>query len=1400
MAEPGVKWANDKTEGPAGPGLEEVKTLQQPTGATGTMEDVPAGPIETPPLKSGSVPAVILSNKSKSEEKLAKAHKNAENLAKEVGSIQQSPGEIRTRAALTKKQKNSNNLFGKNSQKYHTSNKPPPINNLADTQKLTPVKSNLPPVINKELNSTSQLVPVVNPAEVKMLVLPLKEGLPTLLRFGPYDSSSEYIELDGKKFKSTSFDMFGLGIGRSEMNTLYGITDVDEIAVLQKVFGVSSLGKTPLFVEYYTKKCSFTGKDVVIKALQNRVNTISEQMEKESNASNTGKRLKHQYEWIYTTVSELATFTAPCEEPVTKTSINVSTETNISLLQKTNGCPCLTEINLLRDLVVLIALLQGNASEEIKKKMHNIPLNRLLNAVKSNKPTNVPVIMKEVLTKLLEHLQEIQSSPVTPTTTNSPNPELLLQVYRILRPENTNRNSITLPEITKILHTMMIDLNRCGAAKEDLTEIQRELAEVRAELETLQGQKQNNFVIPGVNTADLERQLRDAEEALRDTEELRLAAEVKLAEMTRDKELQGANLQTVKAKLEGEIAAAKKEEGTHRQLIVDLNGDIDIMSSRLDDLLGLIVERQSELTIAQKELEAITEALSEEKRQHVTTKNERDALQVEYDGLVTTIDDLNKKGASNKNAASALSAELEKQKAQLETLREQLDAKTKEEERLRQEIATAESTREGLSNKIKSLERQLELRNARIAELEQEQDVTKGSEVKIATLEAKVTELTQQLERKLREYAEASSALQNELSGLKSNEAACTKELDSLKLRLQELQEKAGRVNAAERTVVTIREELETAKSSLRECNEESSRKQSGADRELDALRLQLKDTQESLRRLEEQSQSQKSENAAEKTHLADQLAQVKSRVEAQESEIAALQSKGGQVNTEYTNAKEVYESRIATLEEELAALQKSSVEAKNTAIGEEQKKCEGRVTELQGQLTYLETQVHTAKGEVEKAKTDAQSSAAQSSTAKAEYERRIDELNVSIESLKGELASANASLAAAQAAKVASDGELGSLQASLAAAQSNSKNKNLTIGHQKAEIERLTGALASTQSLVSAAPKQSDLDEATQTIKELQGKLGGLDMLEKEKTELDATKQRLTNILTAIAISPEQKDAVTKILQGDEADLAPFYKTLDKEACDFFHYLYDTINIQLRALEELPVFKANEELKANIFSMYAIAEENKPVLLEELTRLFQEFFTKFNAKTGIPGQGIDTQENYPELQKLFGIKVEYSIGIPLQTKLRDDLKQISSTLKQGGFHISEQKIITMKQSFPSELNGIVPLSVLAIKLIQLLHKTFEGKFKELKERCSVLPKEDGTENTEGLTEEPSIGNITKTLGQIQNLIKDDDDSSIDLLQLSREITALKPGSDTYASDSTAIMNKLQRIKLDLEK
>ena len=1346
MAEPSVKWANNKIEGPAGPGLEEVKTLQQPTGPKGQLENVPAGPKETPSLKSGSSEVDVIINKTKSEQSLEKAHKNAENLAKEVGSIPYPSGEVRKRAVQTKRNKNSRNLFGKNSQKYPGSTEvtQTPLNNLTNTQELTP---NISP--NTELNSTSELIPVINTKETNTAVVPLKEGLPTLLRFGPYDTSSEYIELDGKKFKSTSFDMFGLGIGRSEMTTLYGITNVEHLAVLQKVFGVPSLGKKPLFVEYYTKECDFPGKDIVLNALQTRVNSINLQMEKETEGSNTHNRLKHQYEWIYETISKLQTFTTPCDNN-TSTKTNASTNTNnllgknasiSSLLTKSPSanCPCLTEINLLRDLVVLVALIQGNASETMKQKMRNIPLNRLLNAVKSNKPSNVSGIMKEVLAQLLEHLKNVQSSP----STNTPNPALLLQIYNILKPEDTNRQTITLPEIKQILHTMMIQLNKCDAAKTNLVELENELAEVRAELETLKEQE-SNFIVPGINTSELQIKLEEEQKALELAEKTRHEVEVKLATLEGEKQLQGSELEQLKTKLAGEIAAAEEKERLHKQSIVDLTTDIDTMNLRLDELLDLLLKHREELTSSEKELEAITEALVEEKSQHETTNKEKEALQIEYDGLVTTIDDLNKKGASNKGASNVLSAELEKNKVQLETLREQLETKTAEESRLREEIAKAEQNRLGLNDRIKSLEHQIEIKNARIVELEEQQKSSSGSADKIASLEAQITELTEQLKVKMTEYGEASAALQTEVSGMKSREAACSAELESLKKGLPELQEKAGRTNIAERTLTTVREELNEAKTSLHECTEDNKRKQTSLDEDLVRLRKQLEDTEESMRRLEDESRMQKNTNTSDKTQLSDQLAQAKSRIETQEREIAALQSKGGEANSEYEKAKSGLESRISDLEEQLASLQTSSAEEKSKAIGEEQKKCEERVKSLQEQLTYLQEQVATAKAEGEKAKTNAQSTIATATLEKEEstkeLQRRIDELTASIETMKGELATANASLVSATTAKASSDSELQGALASLATAKANietqkqrantaetsSKSKNAIIAEQKTEIDRLTVE-------TSSGPKQSDLDEAKTTIEELQSKLGVLDDLQKEKSDLDNTKQRLTNILTAIAISPEQKNAVAKILKGDEADLAPFYKTLDKETCDFFHYLYDTINIQLRILEEMPVLRANEGLMTNIFSMYTTVEENKSVLLEELTRLFQEFFTKFNAKTGIPGQGINMQENYPELEKLFGNNMAYSVGIPVQTKLRDDLKQISDTLKNGGFRSMEKKIITMKQSFPSELDGTIPLSVLAIKLIQLLHETFEGKFKELKKRCDVEPKEDGTENTEGL-------------------------------------------------------------------
>jgi hypothetical protein len=103
MATPGrkLKWANGQTEGPAGPGLEEVKTLQQHTGPKGALENVPALDKPKPELKSGS-PSVVVKpvDPVVAQKTLNNAHAAAELIHNEIKNEPiLPPGEARAASA-----------------------------------------------------------------------------------------------------------------------------------------------------------------------------------------------------------------------------------------------------------------------------------------------------------------------------------------------------------------------------------------------------------------------------------------------------------------------------------------------------------------------------------------------------------------------------------------------------------------------------------------------------------------------------------------------------------------------------------------------------------------------------------------------------------------------------------------------------------------------------------------------------------------------------------------------------------------------------------------------------------------------------------------------------------------------------------------------------------------------------------------------------------------------------------------------------------------------------------------------------------------------------------------------------------------------------------------------------
>jgi hypothetical protein len=147
-----------------------------------------------------------------------------------------------------------------------------------------------------------------------------------------------------------------------------------------RVFGVPSMGSLPLFDNYYKQRCKFRGIDTVRNAFKRRIESMTEQLEKEGD-TDKGKRYKHQLEWLNNTLNEMKSFTAVCVEPQNAPTAKKRTWAEfITPGKKDNkgSCPCLTDINLLRDLVFIISTIQGNASDEIKQKIQGLNISKLL--------------------------------------------------------------------------------------------------------------------------------------------------------------------------------------------------------------------------------------------------------------------------------------------------------------------------------------------------------------------------------------------------------------------------------------------------------------------------------------------------------------------------------------------------------------------------------------------------------------------------------------------------------------------------------------------------------------------------------------------------------------------------------------------------------------------------------------------------------------------------------------------------------------------------------------------------------------------------------------------------------------------------------------------------------------
>uniref|UniRef100_A0A6C0HF21 Uncharacterized protein n=1 Tax=viral metagenome TaxID=1070528 RepID=A0A6C0HF21_9ZZZZ len=1152
-----VSFANNKTEGPAGPGLESVrefdpkssilpnpgeKRVAKAAEAKATADDEIASPIEI------DTPVAAAREKNPGEKRVAKAA--------EAKTFYKNPKS--SEAVLTQAQTTANKL----------------VKELNSTTGTTRKRNRTNNGTGNTLGLPSSTAPstAITPSKIYQK---LTVGLPTLLRFGPYDATSEYIELDTKKDITKEFNQFGYGLGRNEMETFYGITDISEIAVLQKVFGIKSIGKSPLFSKYSKDKCKFDGVAIVKKALKNRIKSLQEQITKEG-STNVSNRYKHQLEWFQQIIGKIDTYNNPCEEEEQKqqqtqeaistqsvgvgtnargTNIGVGTNargTNIGVgtnARGTNigvgsnasgtnvgvgsnasgkntssvtkdGCPCLTDIHLLRDLVYLVSTVRDTATDDIKQKMSQIPLQKLLNSARSNTPQNLSKPTKEILILLLEHLMSVQKD----NSLNKKNidPKILLQIYQIFNKTDA-RTSISLGELLIYLETVAKQLQSVNTQK---TEVDK----LRAEIASLQKKLEDCTKVETTNTDEVREQLK---KALAELEQLR-----------KDHDLS-----------KKQLLESHKPEGSAEELLRENNSEeIEALNTQIRNKNAEIIELQSQLQSVKNNLEgekaslsgelaAINAALKMEKEQHAKCVSEKERLQVEYEGLESALDEINKKGASNSAASAAISDELKKLQDSLGEKSIELAAKNAEISDLSARLAESEA-------KIPPIQKQIEEKDTTISNLRQELldakdkisvsskdlDAARGNIAKCTVDLSKINAEKNELEAQLKAKEAELAALQKEHQEAKNQLASGFKPNGSINNFLKNGENDKEKKDLKAK-LAALQKEHDDAKQQLANSfkpdgsinnflkNGENDKEKKDLKAKLAALQKEHDDAKQQLANSFKPDGSinnflKNGENDKEKKELKAKLAALQKEHDKAKQQLANSFKPDGSINNFLKNGENDKEKK--DLKAKLAALQKEHDDAKqqlansfkpdHEEIEEKLEKLTAEKAQLELQLKNKNSEIARISGELQNATQELETIQELLESERASHAAEVEGLTVSIkmekekhtkcvsekeklqddyEALEGALDELNKKKSSSKNASDAMSAELKKLQDSLG-------EKGIELSAKDVEISDLSTRLAS---------ESSKLEDLNKQVSEKDETIAGL------RTELEAAKTELTGL-----------------------------------------------------------------------------------------------------------------------------------------------------------------------------------------------------------------------------------------------------------------------------------------------
>jgi len=681
--------------------------------------------------------------------------------------------------------------------------------------------------------------------------------LPTLLRIGT-KANSEYIQLKVSSFKSKgSFNLIKFGNAESELDMFYGITpgNTDGYKAMQRAFGVKTIGNQAPLLQMVEEKCQFKGYELVKEALKKRIATLTEAAYKnDENSKNINKPINikskkdliEQVQMLLTQMEDMSTW-PPCPEPEESSNSTGSTGST--------GCPCLEDLNLLRDLIYLVVSLQGIAHPDVKRQLESIEFEKLLQITNRKElSTQIKGALVKLQTLISEpnHLEESNAE-----STN----ELLKQIYASLGGDPSNQPSAeqVLALAKKLFeeHTTLTQQKDANTA--ELEALKAELAELKAASSKKPNSSQNKSTkseqatdttadtavaaataaVSTISSESNSKRCAELEATIARLEEENTKIKEQLSQLSKPSENNSAKNTKIK-ELEEELAKTKAErnsalgEAANTKNVeaekTELNNRIAALEKEKKECDEKVQELQSKLTAAEaaststSEQTKLIEDLTKEKLEAEAAKKECDtklaALEAELDAANQ------EKGATDMKLA-ALEAELAKAKAALETadaekneLESKLNATSDEHKRTKSEI---ESKLADAEQKVvdctKEVERLInELENIKVAALESNLKHTeelKALQARIAQLEAELAKAKGEASTKDSELEAAKAALEQankDLLAAQEKQKKCDETVAQLTAKLSTLDELTSKSGDQTQQLDTLTSELKQAK------------------------------------------------------------------------------------------------------------------------------------------------------------------------------------------------------------------------------------------------------------------------------------------------------------------------------------------------------------------------------------------------------------------------------------------------------------------------------------------------------------------------------------------------------------------------------------------------------------